>query len=212
MATLTRTQEFRNERCWTQEQLAERAGVSLRTIQRMEQSRPARVDILQAVATALGVKPNELRSVGPDESVQAKSTERATELLRRLTSGSELLAIVTGAHLFGFSQDEIRSPEEVGVLGEFFEILRDYGDVDDEIGPKQQLQMAFDLNAMLEDLDNLGIWVFGGRVVRKVGVGVSEDRQVVPLLTAAFEAVHNDNPHIIRRLGSVSFITAADSG
>jgi transcriptional regulator with XRE-family HTH domain len=50
-----RIQELRLQRGWSQEQLAEAAGLSARTVQRMEGGRPGSLDTLKAIAAAFDV-------------------------------------------------------------------------------------------------------------------------------------------------------------
>jgi transcriptional regulator with XRE-family HTH domain len=52
---------LRLQRAWSQEQLAEIAGVSARTVQRIEQGQPAALETLKALAAAFDVSPDLLR-------------------------------------------------------------------------------------------------------------------------------------------------------
>jgi transcriptional regulator with XRE-family HTH domain len=58
--TLGRTQELRRERQWTQRHLALAAGLSERTVQRIERGLPATSESLLAIASALDVSTDEL--------------------------------------------------------------------------------------------------------------------------------------------------------
>ena len=55
---------LRLERSWSQEKLAEEAGVSLRTVQRVEADGVAAHRSCRAIAKALGVEPAEMRQGG----------------------------------------------------------------------------------------------------------------------------------------------------
>ena len=55
--------EMRTQRAWSQQQLADIAGVSLRTIQRAEKSGRTSADSLQAVASAFNVTPDTLMAI-----------------------------------------------------------------------------------------------------------------------------------------------------
>jgi uncharacterized membrane protein YhaH (DUF805 family)/DNA-binding XRE family transcriptional regulator len=57
-----RVRELRLSRGWSQEELAERSGLSVRTIQRIEGGAPAGLESLRALAAALEVDVAELRS------------------------------------------------------------------------------------------------------------------------------------------------------
>lgn len=59
--------EARAARAWPQEQLAEAAGVSLRTVQRVERGAPCAKETLQALAAALGLETGALVAAAPVE-------------------------------------------------------------------------------------------------------------------------------------------------
>ncbi|HEY7673052.1 MAG TPA: helix-turn-helix domain-containing protein [Gammaproteobacteria bacterium] len=61
--------QLRLNKSWSQEQLAEEAGVSPRTVQRVESDGVASLQSCRAIAKALGVEPADLRlSPGPSDS------------------------------------------------------------------------------------------------------------------------------------------------
>jgi transcriptional regulator with XRE-family HTH domain len=55
-------QKLRLQRGWSQEQLADMSGVSVRTIQRLEQGKPAAIETLKSLGAVLDVPFHELRS------------------------------------------------------------------------------------------------------------------------------------------------------
>lgn len=59
----TRLKLERQKRSWTQEQLAERARISPRTVQRIENGMDASAETLRLIAEALGLAPEALRPV-----------------------------------------------------------------------------------------------------------------------------------------------------
>ncbi len=62
-----RIRQARTERAWTQEQLAEAAGVSLRIVQRVECGAPCAKETLQALAAVLELETGVLVSAAPVE-------------------------------------------------------------------------------------------------------------------------------------------------
>lgn len=62
-----RLRPLRRRMAWTQEELAEKSGVGIATILRLEggDTRPPRVSTLRKLADALGVKPAVLAECGP---------------------------------------------------------------------------------------------------------------------------------------------------
>ncbi len=73
-------QKLRLQRGWSQEQLAEMSGVSVRTIQRLEGGQSAAVETLKAVASVLEVDFSRLQEPEMD-SPTAAATVRADEAL-----------------------------------------------------------------------------------------------------------------------------------
>jgi DNA-binding XRE family transcriptional regulator len=59
--------QARTARAWPQDQLAEAAGVSLRTVQRVERGAPCAKETLQALAAALGLEAGVLVAAAPVE-------------------------------------------------------------------------------------------------------------------------------------------------
>lgn len=62
-------QKFRLQRGWSQEQLAEVSGLSVRTIQRLERGQPASLETLKALGAAFGVDFSTLKE--PDMTTDA---------------------------------------------------------------------------------------------------------------------------------------------
>ncbi len=56
----TLVKKLRTAENWSQEQLGEKSGLSLRTIQRLENGGNASIESVRALAAALGIDPNEL--------------------------------------------------------------------------------------------------------------------------------------------------------
>ena len=56
----TLVKKLRTAENWSQEQLSEKSGLSLRTIQRLENGGNASIESVRALATAFGIDPNEL--------------------------------------------------------------------------------------------------------------------------------------------------------
>ncbi|MBM6400406.1 DUF805 domain-containing protein [Phycicoccus sonneratiae] len=67
--------EERVRRGWSQEELADASGVSVRTVQRVEGGRPAGRATTAALAAALGVEPEVLADAAPGEAAGAPAPE-----------------------------------------------------------------------------------------------------------------------------------------
>lgn len=70
--------QLRLDKGWTQEQLAGISGVSVRTIQRIEQGAPAGLESAKALAAAFGLALADLPLNGKDDSTMTTDTLEAT--------------------------------------------------------------------------------------------------------------------------------------
>lgn len=74
--------KWRAERCWSQEHLAETAGISLRTVQRIENGRAASRDSVMALASAFNVDVGTLTLDIDAEVAKAVEAEKAKKQLQ----------------------------------------------------------------------------------------------------------------------------------
>lgn len=79
-----KVRKWRDERCWSQEQLAEIADMSLRTIQRIEAGGGASRETVMSLATAFNVDASALLL---DANGEAKKALRKRELQKNLEFG-----------------------------------------------------------------------------------------------------------------------------
>lgn len=74
---LYRIRELRQERAWSQEQLAELCSLNVRTIQRIENGEQASLETLSAIAAVMELKVSELYS--PDSSQPPETSGEAVD-------------------------------------------------------------------------------------------------------------------------------------
>ena len=111
------------------------------------------------VSQKLVDKPLKIRSLNP------------SDYLKRLTTGKEVLNLVTHAYALKTRSDELKSQEEVTLVGSFFQNMQDVLDIPEYIGEQE----AFDLNRTLEELECAGFFVFGAREVALLEGGNGPD-------------------------------------
>lgn len=99
-----RIRQLRLEKGWSQEQLATIAGLSTRTVQRIENSEQASLDSLTAIAAALGLQVSDLsQAAQPDNDNQSEQAiRRQVEAEGKLLSMAVRFAIV-GLFLFAIN-------------------------------------------------------------------------------------------------------------
>lgn len=97
-------QKLRLQRGWSQEQLADLSGLSVRTIQRLERGQTASVESLKALGAAFGIDFSQLKEPDmtmTDETPGNPATSGAAVLNRGL-SAEEALALAHVRKLKGF--------------------------------------------------------------------------------------------------------------
>lgn len=92
--------------------------------------------------------------------------------LVRLTSGGALLAIVDRASAFAFEHDDLKSQAEVDLISSVLQEAQDYGDLSGDLEAGDRVKAAFEMSARLEELEQAGFLVFGGREIRRLEGGV----------------------------------------
>lgn len=186
-----RIRELRESRGWSQQQLAEIAGVSPRTIQRVEAGRGASQETLRAIASAFNAEVCELLETPKSPPPLPKVT-----LLSRITSGEALCNVVGGAHMYQQDYDAPSDLAEVDLIGAFLQEAHDIGEIWDDVEPMHRVQSAHSIGDSLRTIEAAGFRVFGGRVVQHFRFG-NADR--IPMSVATLLVVRADNPKILQR-------------
>ena len=149
----------REERAWPQRQLADVAGVNLRTIQRLEKDGAASFETLMAVAQAFGM---DVKHLNPTSKSQEKgSNQKKVHLLPRITSGKDLTSIIEGATRFQVEHDEADDLRAVNAMTDIVthikaDIVR-WHDAD----PVKKLKIEFQLSQEIQGLESHGFYLFG---------------------------------------------------
>ncbi|BEM86669.1 DNA-binding protein [Serratia marcescens] len=102
-----RIRPLRLEKGWSQEQLATIAGLSTRTVQRIENGEQASLETLTAIAAALGVQVSDLTS--PPQAETPSEVDEEQRIRRQVVAEGKLLSMavrfaVIGALLFAINE------------------------------------------------------------------------------------------------------------
>ena len=89
-ADAARIKRWREERHWSQEHLAELAGIGLRTVQRIEKGEPASRETMTALAAAFNV---DVMALAVDPEVEAEAIERRKDA--KLIAGTRLGLLIS---------------------------------------------------------------------------------------------------------------------
>lgn len=118
-------------------------------------------------------------------------------VLKRLTSGKEIVDIVREVHAYNFDHDEFETKEEAEFISCLLQNIQDLGEVsgfgDFEIG--RQIEVGFDLNKDIEELESKGFFMFGKR--RRVRFSDENKKDLGIFEVATFVVFHKKNPLIV---------------
>jgi len=116
--------------------------------------------------------------------------------LFRLTTGKDVLDLVTNSMGYSFDHEELKSQEEVDLVGGFLQVVQDWGDLSADLETSDRVQTSFSLTESLQELEESGFFVFGGREVRLFEGGIQPDSSNWPI--AILRVLRKDNQEIIK--------------
>ncbi len=193
----TVVKQLRVKRGWTQEHLAHLAGVSAKTIQRVEKSGICDLETRSALASVLQMN---VEQIDGDKKVeQARTSNEYNGLfLIRLTTGGEIVNVFSGAHGYRFSNEDPRSADDADRIASFASIIHDYAEIWEEIDPGSRIRYTFELNESLQSLQEAGFAVFALRTKSKSSFAVATgDKQDIELKIANFHIAYADSAEIV---------------
>ncbi|MCS4302416.1 HNH endonuclease [Chryseobacterium sp. BIGb0232] len=85
------------------------------------------------------------------------------KFLMRITSGKELLNVISEAHGYNTDYDELRDRDEAEYIGGIIQTFIDFGDICGMVQAYDKVQMSYDLQQLLDELEDNGYYVFGER-------------------------------------------------
>lgn len=182
----------REERAWPQRQLAEVAGVNLRTIQRLEKDGTASFETLMGVAQAFGMDVKQLNPIS--KSSVKIIPQKKVHLLPRLTTGRDLTNIFEGAHRFQVEHDEADDVRAVNAMTDIVthikaDIVR-WHDAD----PVKKMKIEFQLSQEIKGLEDHGFYLFGiKRIVPEIA---GENENQIGLCTIYMS--HARSPKVVQ--------------
>lgn len=166
LATITKA--CREGRGWTQEVLAELAGISSRTIQRVEEGKPSSPDVRRALARAFELDDleafNKLHVFPTAEDLKAEQErfhkERITLKAAPLMSGRRMaeLAESNQADLFSEGDELPRAAQEQ--FADLTDYWREYRECRELYTAQAKLEVYDELERRLQELQTLGARLF----------------------------------------------------
>jgi len=116
--------------------------------------------------------------------------------LHRLTTGKQVLDVMGNAYAGSLNHDELRNQEEVDLVGGFLQFASDWGEMWSELEPASQVGASFELAQALQELEQAGFFVFGGREVQLLEGGNLEEPSPWPV--ANLWVLRKNNESIIQ--------------
>lgn len=175
---------LRQLRSWSQEALAAEAGITARTLQRVEAGQPSDVQTRRAIARAFGSKDLDTFNKAwefpsfeqLEERTKREEEERNrnwTKLSTTIANGRLLIELAARIDAFCLGQDRNFEvpPNGEKPAAELQDYMHDAVDIADEIGAVGRLDMAEDLNEILKRLSTLGVSVIMAEQDAKVRLG-----------------------------------------
>lgn len=85
------------------------------------------------------------------------------KFLMRITSGKELLNVISEAHGYNTDYDELKDRDEAEYIGGIIQTFIDFGDISGMVEAYDKVQIGYDLQILLDELEDKGYYVFGER-------------------------------------------------
>lgn len=116
-------------------------------------------------------------------------------MLHKIDEGKQLISYIDGTCGINYDE-ETQTLEEVKLVGEFVQYVKEIMDFDDLIDePYDRIMSGFNLTQSIKELDDAGFWVFAGKENQKLVGGIG-DPTLFPVLI--MRIVRKDSSEIIK--------------
>jgi len=121
--------------------------------------------------------------------------EKKARFLSRITSGKELLNILTDSHGYRTDYDEIENEEEADFIGGILQDLTDYGDISGMVEAYDKVKMGLQLKELIKRIEEKGYFLFAESNLERIKYsnGETDKWKVATILIR-----RKDNPEIIK--------------
>ncbi|MCC8630270.1 helix-turn-helix domain-containing protein [Xanthomonas vesicatoria] len=190
--------QFRELRHWSQEQLAEISGLSVRTVQRVEQGDSASFDTRRALARAFDLndidalnKPFSLPTAEELQAAQAQfERDHITLAVAPLTTGRQLASLITSCEM-DLSEPTFELPREAAAeFAALIDSYREYRDCHDLYSETNKLDIYDELQQHIDALQVLGVSLCHGQRKVAVRMGSGAPMNATVLYVVAFRLGH----------------------
>lgn len=180
---------LREMRQWSQEQLAEIAGLNVRTIQRVEQGVSASLDTRRALARAFDCEDidifNRPLAIPSEEEIKAAKEkfdrENVTVKALPLTTGRQLATLAQNCPMDMSEPAFELTREAQEAFAALVDYFRDYRDCADLYNEVQKLDVYDEMQANIDALKALGVSLCFAERTMAVKWGVDPDSKPLPV-------------------------------
>jgi hypothetical protein len=127
--------------------------------------------------------------------------ENIPDFLVRVTSGQELMNVISSSPAYAFEHAEPTSENEMSIVSSFLQEAQDWGELSWELEAGQRVEAAYRMSNMIKELETAGFWVFGGREVQRLEGGIGPP-SAWPV--AHLRVIRATDPEIIKITGDDS--------
>lgn len=149
--------EIREQRGWSQNQLADMAKVSLRTIQRMEKEGGCSIESVKSLAAVFDIDFKEL--------LQEEDSKKfdGVDFLLRIEHGKQLTDLIGGKHASDFNFElSIKDKNLIELIHNLFQNVSDYNDIWEDIEYGGRTEAITFFQDSIDELERNDLWLFGG--------------------------------------------------
>lgn len=130
---------------------------------------------------------------------KADNKIKPPKIFQRITTGKQIVDIIRDVAGYQFDHDVFKSQEETSFVSEFLQNIQEWGEIsgfgDFEIG--RQVQLAFELDKDLKELEKRGFFLFGERKRSKIINAKKENLGIWDL--AVLVVLRQESPQIIKQ-------------
>lgn len=186
-------QALRDSKLWTQEQLSEMAGVSERTVSRLENGEKIGKFSLQKIMDTLNTSLDSLEAMTEKEQPTISAD---LNISYRINNARELMRLIPDTHIYAYDFHDCITEEQVEVAQNFLTSVGDAIDIWSMLELAERFNLENHLGELMVNLERLDLWVFGSRKVKKNDWA-----------TTFIEVYSKDNPLIQKANFSSNLIT-----
>lgn len=110
----------------------------------------------------------------------------------RLTTGQDVLTIISNTYLFDFGNDDPENESELELISSFLQEIRDYADIADALEEGDVVRLQYEWSQKIKQMEATGFHVYGTKYVKAVVIGGTKENWQV----SCIRVVHENNPLI----------------